>query len=192
MHAGNGHMWAVSLCASFVLAAIFPGQQGPASPKSGSTPEREAKRSSQAQAKQVFDAEMAREKAGDCPDAKSDYDFNVCYGKALTITNQNLKSFEGFIRQLVAPPPQMGGRPAIETNQRAIGIGRPVLASQEFDEFERVEQSWGQYREVACAAAFHQFEGGTGGPSFELECELKLARDHMRELNMIYGEALHQ
>jgi hypothetical protein len=33
--------------------------------------------------------------------------------------------------------------------------------------------------------------GGTGGPSFQLECMLNLARDHMRELNMIYGEELH-
>jgi hypothetical protein len=47
------------------------------------------------QAKQVFDTEMSRENAGDCPDAKTDYDFNVCYGKQLTITDQNLKSYEG-------------------------------------------------------------------------------------------------
>jgi uncharacterized protein YecT (DUF1311 family) len=53
-----------------------------------------------------------------------------------------------------------------------------------------VEQSWWQYREVACAAAFHQFDGGTGGPSFQLECKLKLARDHMRELSLIYGGEL--
>jgi hypothetical protein len=35
------------------------------------------------------------------------------------------------------------------------------------------------------------FDGGTGGPSFDLECRLKLTRNHMRELDLIYGEDLH-
>src|SRR5208282_1183415 len=199
MHAGNGRAWAVTLCASFVLPPLFLGQQGPAIPKKDPTPEQEAyrqyeanHRGLQAQAKQVFDTEMAREKAGDCPDAKTDYDFNVCFGKQLTITDQNLKTYEGFIRELMAPPPRAPGQPAVETNPPASGIAGPVLSPAEFErEFERVEQSWWQYRENACAAAFHQFEGGTGGPSFELECKLKLTRDHMRELSMIYGEELH-
>jgi uncharacterized protein YecT (DUF1311 family) len=198
MHAGNGRMWAVILCASFVLPPLLLGQQGPAIAKKDSTPEQETQRqyeakhhALQAQAKQVFDTEMAREKAVDCPDAKSDYDFNACFGKQLTITDQNLKSYEGFIRELMAPPPQMPGQPAVETNPPANGIAGPVLSPADFaHEFESVEQSWGQYREVACAAAFHQFEGGTGGPSFQLECKLKLARDHMRELSLIYGGEL--
>jgi uncharacterized protein YecT (DUF1311 family) len=199
MRVGNGRVWAATLCATFVLAPLFLGQPGPASPKKSLTPEQEAyrqyeakHRALQAQAKQVFDMETAHEKAGDCPDAKTDYDFNICFGKQLTITEQNLKSYEGFIRELMAPPPQMPGQPAVETNPPANGIAGPVLSPPEFEhEFERVEQSWEQYREVACAAAFHQFEGGTGGPSFQLECKLKLARDHMRELSMIYGEELH-
>jgi hypothetical protein len=199
MHAGNGRVWAATLCASFALPLLFLGQEGPAIPKKGPTPEQEAYRQYlaehhglQTQAKQVFDTEMAREKARDCPDAQSDYDFNLCYGKQLTITNQNLKRYEGFIRGLIAAPPQVSGQPAVETNLSANGIVGPVLSSPEFErEFERVEQSWEQYSEVACSAAFHQFGGGTGGPSFQLECKLKLARDHMRELNMIYGEELH-
>ena len=198
MHAGNGRMWAVTLCASFVLAPFFLGQPGPSTAKQGPTPEQEAyrqfeakHRGLQAQAKQVFDTEMAREKTGDCPDAKTDYDFNVCFGRQLDVTDQNLKSYEDFIRDLMAPPPQMAGQPAVDTSPQANGIAGPVLSSSEFEhEFERVEQSWGQYREAACAAAFHQFDGGTGGPSFQLECKLKLARDHMRELSMIYGGEL--
>jgi uncharacterized protein YecT (DUF1311 family) len=199
MRVGNGRVWAVTLCASFVLPPLLLGRQGPTVPKKDPTPEQQAyrqyeakHRALQAQAKQVFDMETAHEKAGDCPDAKTDYDFNICFGKQLTITEQNLKSYEGFIRELMAPPPQMPGQPAVETNPPANGIAGPVLSPPEFEhEFERVEQSWEQYREVACAAAFHQFEGGTGGPSFQLECKLKLARDHMRELSMIYGEELH-
>jgi hypothetical protein len=92
----------------------------------------------------------------------------------------------------MAPRPQMPGQPTVETNLPANGIAGPVLSSPEFErEFESVAQSWGQYREVACAAALHQFEGGTGGPSFQLQCELKRAREHMRELRMIYRGELH-
>jgi uncharacterized protein YecT (DUF1311 family) len=193
MYARNGRIWAVALFASFILPLSCLGQQETASPNKGLTPAQEAhrryeaKHRLQAQAKQVFDVEMSREKAGDCPDAKSTYDFNVCYGKELTITDQNLKSFEGFIRELIDAP-LLPGQPTVESNDPANGIAGPSLSSQEFD---RVEQSWAQYRESACSAALHQFEGGTGGPSFQMECQLKLARDHMRELNMIYGEELH-
>jgi uncharacterized protein YecT (DUF1311 family) len=71
--------------------------------------------------------------------------------------------------------------------------GGPALTPKELsDEFERVEKAWQEYRETACTAAFHQFSGGTGGPSFEGQCELKLTRDHMRELDMIYGGAVHR
>ena len=69
--------------------------------------------------------------------------------------------------------------------------GVTLLPKQHVAEFRKAEQSWRQYRDTACTAAFHQFDGGTGGPSFELECELKLDRSHMHELDMIYGEDLH-
>jgi uncharacterized protein YecT (DUF1311 family) len=76
-----------------------------------------------------------------------------------------------------------------ETDTPGIA-GISLTPEHQLAEFKRVEQSWQQYRETACAAAFHQFGGGTGGPSFEMECELKLTRNHIRELEMIYGEDL--
>ena len=142
----------------------------------------------QAEAKQVFDAEMSREKAGDCPDANNTAESNICYGKQLDITEQNLKSFEGIIHELQIPAPNALPQPATERH----GIAGPALTPEQFiAEFDSVEQIWRQYREKACTAAFHQFSGGTGGPSFEGQCELKLTRDHMRELDMIYGGDLH-
>ena len=116
-------MWTLTLCAGSVLPLLILGQQGSTIPNKGPISEREVYRQSvaqhrglQAQAKQVFETEMAREKMGDCPNAKSDYEFNVCYGKQLAITDQNLNSYEGFIRELVAPPPQVSGQPAVEGN----------------------------------------------------------------------------
>jgi uncharacterized protein YecT (DUF1311 family) len=196
---------AITLCGGFVLLSPVFGQQGsdqqsPARPKKVLTPEQKVyqqqgkeymvrRQGLQAQAREVFDAEMAREKAGDCPEAKTTYDFNICYGKQAAMTEENLKSFEGIIRELMAPQPQMPGQPVNEMHGPAGPSPTPEQVTEEFD---RVEQDWSKYRQTACAAAFHQFDGGTGGPSFQMECELKLTRGHMRELDMIYGGDLRR
>jgi uncharacterized protein YecT (DUF1311 family) len=135
----------------------------------------------QAGAKRIFDAEMARENAGACPDRVTTYDINVCLGKEVTTTDANLKSYEDRIRELIASAPEMPGAPA-------SGPAGPSLTSAQLAAaFDQVRQTWEQYRETACTAAFHQFSGGTGGQSFEMECRLKLDRDHMRELSLVYG-----
>jgi hypothetical protein len=130
MNMGHKRLLAMTLCGGFVLLPLLFGQQGsdqqtPAKPKKVLTPEQKvyrqqwkeymAKRQGlQAQAKAVFDAEMAREKAGDCPEAKTTYDFNICYGEQTAITEENLKSYEGIIRELMAPQPRMPGESATE------------------------------------------------------------------------------
>jgi uncharacterized protein YecT (DUF1311 family) len=161
-------------------------QQKELTPQQKAYRDYEARRSIlQAQGKQILDAEAAREKAGDCPDAQTDEDFNSCFGKQVTIADQHLASFESVIRGLQAPTPG-------DSENGSTGIAGPVLTPAQFlTEFDQLEESWRRYRGQACTAAFHQFEGGTGGPSFEMQCKLQLTRDHIRELNMIYGEDLH-
>ena len=44
-----------------------------------------------AQAKQAFDTEMARQKSGDCSDAYTTYQANMCFSKQIGITDRNLK-----------------------------------------------------------------------------------------------------
>jgi uncharacterized protein YecT (DUF1311 family) len=198
-------LFVIGVCASlFLLPACF-SQQGadqptlPA-PKKVLTPQQQEyqreekqywanRQSLQVQAKQIFDAEVAREKAGDCRGAGTTYESNVCFGKQLTTTDQNFKNFDDIIRRLQADPPQM---PDVSEGP-TTGPGGPILSQEQLvAEFDQVEQAWGKYRESACQAAFRQFAGGTGGPSFEMQCQLKLARNHMRELDMIYGVGLHR
>ena len=205
MKVGRGRFLAAILCGSLVFPLSFFGQQGMVQqdsprPKKVLTPEQEAyqqqareyfekRQDMQAQAKRVFDGETARENAGDCPDAGTTYDFNVCFGKQLTVTDQNLRSFEDILRKLQTDPPAMPGASEGPTT----GPAGPVLSQgQLVAEFDQVEKIWGKYLESACQTAFHQFAGGTGGPSFEMQCRLKLTRDHMRELDMIYGSDLHR
>jgi uncharacterized protein YecT (DUF1311 family) len=204
MRTGNLHPLVSFVFGILILLPLSFSQQcqpqtGSAKPKKVLTPEQKvyqqqwreymAKRQSlQAQAKQIFDTEMAREQTGDCPDAQNTYDFNICYGNQVTITDQNLKSYEGTIQDLMSPMPKMPGKSADNIPGPA---GPSFTPEQVLEEFNHVEEAWRQYREKACTAAYHQFGGGTGGPSFEGQCELKLARDHMRELDLVYGHDLH-
>jgi uncharacterized protein YecT (DUF1311 family) len=196
-------------CAHLSLAGIFAGlfflplcigQQGaggsgPSPQEKALTPAQRAYRQYKerrtglrAKGKDVFDAEMAREKAGDCKDANNQAEFNVCFGKVLTITERNLDSMEQVIRGLQAGVPKTTEEAAqLPTGHAGAEPSPQQLAAQ----FDGVEKAWRGYREVACEAAFNQFYGGSGAPSFQMECELKLTRDHMRELWMIYGEDLY-
>lgn len=179
------------------LALYGRGQQSQPIHKKALTPEQQTyqqqyqqwsthHRELQAQGKQIFAAEMARERAGDCPNASTTYDFNICYGKQLDDTEANMKSFEECIHDLLAPAPQIPGESATPLPGPE---GQSLTSVQLVAEFESVERVWRQYRETACTAALHQFDGGTGGPSFEMQCRLQLTRDHMRELKTIYGES---
>lgn len=191
----------IVLTVSLAISTIAFGQNG-AHPHKVLTPEQKAYQQSyrawlenhqslQAKAKQIYDAEMARERAGDCPDAQSTLGFEECYSKVFDTLSASLKDFESTLHALMAPPPEMPAEG--ETNgANRTGPAGPVLTPDQLSaEFDQVEHVWRQYEEAACTAAFHQFDGGTGGPPFEAECEIKLTRNHLRELNLIYGNDLH-
>jgi uncharacterized protein YecT (DUF1311 family) len=145
-------------------------------------------RSLQAKAKQIYDTEMAREKAGDCPAAQSTREFEECYSKVFDTVSASLKDFESTLRALMLPPPQFPGTTATSEP----GPAGPTLTSDQLSaESDQVEHLWHQYADAACTAAFHQFDGGTGGRPFEAECEIKLTRNHLREIDLIYGNDLH-
>jgi len=137
-----------------------------------------------AQAKQVFAAEMEREKAGDCHGADTQAGFNDCFGKAEALADESLKSYEAAIRGVLGlkypawpgeetPPSRAGSSPGPE---------------QDVAEFDHLEKLWHEYLEAGATAAHHELEGGSGAGSFAAETRLRLERDHLRELHDIYGE----
>lgn len=194
----------VALCAAFVFVPICSGQQSadkPAmpAPAKALTPQQQAyqkewqqysakRQSLQVQAKQILYTEMGREQHGDCTTSNTTAEFNDCFDQRLQETEANLKNFEDIIRQLQSGLPQMPG----SAEEPTAGPAGPAFTpQQQAAEFDRLEQAWQNYREVACTAAFHQFDGGSGAPSFQMQCQLKLTRDHMRELDLVYGIDLH-
>jgi len=127
-----------------------------------------------AQAKKAFDAEMIRQNAGDCPNANTTYDSNVCLGNEVGITDRNLQTYETAIRDL------LGLKYAEFPGQNSMpGSARTnVTPEQSVAEFDHLEQLWQSYSD------------GTGGPGFEMQCHLLLVRSHILELNSIYAGLL--
>jgi|ERR1022692_32778 hypothetical protein len=186
------------MCGVLSLPLLGLGQQNPTRSPKVLTPEQQAHQQQmreidaerqrlRARAKQAFDAEMERERTGDCPAAKGTYEFNVCYAKEIGITEGNLKTYEGAIRDLLGLKyPKLTDQPPIPGP-----AGSQSTPEQRTVEFDHLVQLWRSYLDTASTAAFHQFQGGTGGPSFEMETHLLLVRSHMRELDKIYDMLLH-
>lgn len=180
-----------------IPAGLAANGQQAKSPRNYSTPqwqaywrqlrEYEAKRPLlQARAKKIFDAEMARAKAGDCTGPASTYDTDVCYEKQVGITDQNLKQYEKIIRELISSAPDTPGGP------RRGPSGPSLTSAQSTDEFDNMERVWYQYRTVACRAARAEVAGGTAAPMYQMQCRIDLDRSHMRELDSIYWLELHK
>lgn len=184
------------LACTFVFSVLAAAQQTAAQPTRIATPEQQGlqeqarvfaakRRQLRAQAKETFDAEIAREKAEDCPEAQNTREFNTCFGKAVAIADQHLKTYEEALQALLAL------HYPVQSSTPVPGVaGAASTPEQDAAEFSHLEQLWHSYLDAASAAAFHQFDGGTGGPSFELETHLRLVRNHMRELDMLYGMVL--
>jgi uncharacterized protein YecT (DUF1311 family) len=130
---------------------------------------------------------MAREKAGDCRDATTTYDANICLGHEEDATQANYKAYTEAIRAMlgVEAPPLAG----LEQPQKLSG---ELSQDQLVTEFDKTQSLWEPYRQAQCTAAFHQVGGGTGGPSVEAECELRMIRGHMRDLDDVYVGMLHR
>jgi len=143
-----------------------------------------------AQAKKAFDAEMAREKAGDCPNARSTYETNNCLNNEFGITDENYKTYVEAVQALLSlkgPPP-----PGQEVHAVQSGPAGPELTPEQHTaEFDHLEAVWKPYSDAVCTATFHQYGGGTAGPPAEGECGLRMTRQHMRDLDQVYYGPLH-
>jgi hypothetical protein len=188
----------LTLCASRVTAGVGSRQQDEdrrSSPEQGkgSIPKQwdcqeQGRHLLQAQAKLIFDAEAERERSGDCTTSRTSSEFDSCFDQRLEQTATRPEKFDGINRQSQIGSPRIFSS-ATETTAGSAGQER--MPAQYAAEFDGVENAWRQFRELACRAAFHQFDGGTGASGFQIPCEPKLTRDHMLELDLIDGSDLH-
>ncbi len=114
------------LVGALLSMMIIPGAatgQNTTRPKKVLTPEQQEfqrkvasyliqRKALQEQAAKAFDAEIAREKAGDCKNASSTLDIETCLGKESEITETNYLAFTGAIRELLSLSYPEFSRPA--------------------------------------------------------------------------------
>jgi uncharacterized protein YecT (DUF1311 family) len=128
---------------------------------------------------------MAREKAGDCHDARTTYDQNMCLGKAVEASTANLKAYVDEFRAIFAI--------SFPEEWRSSGpTGTRPTAEEFLKQFDRLGNQWNNYKDSLCEAMFSLNMGGTIAPSASARCELHLMRSHMRELGGTLGEGFHR
>lgn len=189
------------LAAVLLSATIIPGPltgQNTPRPKKVLTPEQQEfqrkvssymvqRKALQEQAAKAFDAETAREKAGDCKSASTTLDIETCLGKETEITETNYSAFTGTIRELLSLSYPEFPQPAASVPTEA-----PPNAENLVKEFDALQTAWQQYRKIGTNAAYNQFKGGTFAPVSSATTSQKLLRSHMRELSSIYEGPLHR
>jgi uncharacterized protein YecT (DUF1311 family) len=117
-------------------------------------------------ARTAFQSQMSQE-GKDCPNARTQYDQNICIGQVLAATNHDFEMFYQNLLFLLAPDP---------TNKENL---------------KKAQKEWEAYREDSCNALDELYKGGTIRGSAVTGCEVQLTRSRMRDLNNLYATVLH-
>lgn len=128
----------------------------------------------------ALNAESAREKAGDCPQAATTYDINICLTSEMKTTQSNYETYVrviGGLLQATAHRFELA-----KPNNPAPNIGK---------EFDAAEAYWTAYRKTQCSTLYDEYLDGTiRGPMYG-GCMLNITRRHMHELASIYSDLWH-
>jgi uncharacterized protein YecT (DUF1311 family) len=123
----------------------------------------------------AYEAEMTREGSGDCPDALTLGDRNVCLNDARVETYKNYDTFFNALREAL-----------IETSPNDAN----ALA------LDGTERGWEKYRVTQCDAMVQVYDVGTikhpgsTEPSAQTRCLILLTRSRMRDLKQLYAPTL--
>jgi uncharacterized protein YecT (DUF1311 family) len=191
-------MRATLLCVSLLIPACAFAQQTPR-PKKILTPGQiayqQAMKTYNAQidvlrssANAAFAAEVAREKAPECPNASTTHDINMCLSHETDLMEANYKAFTTALRSMLAlPVPTTPG-----LNDSAGGpTGQEATPAVNTAAFDAAEAAWHNYATAECGAVDTLWRGGTIVNSIVVECNLRMARARLHELDVAYEVRLH-
>jgi uncharacterized protein YecT (DUF1311 family) len=140
----------------------------------------------QAQAKAAYESEMAREKAGDCPNADNTRAIVGCLADEIATTTANFKAFTGAIRSVLS----LEGADAKDT---ILGpTGQTPSREEVLRAFDDAASAWDKYSKAQCDAIYGLYRGGTYTKVAGASCELLLLRSRMREMDRLYNDALRR
>ena len=140
-------------------------------------------------AKSAYTSEIAREKAGECPNAITTVDINQCLSHEDEVTEANYKAFTSVLRAMLAlPVPTMPGA----SGMPAIGPSGPeATPATNAAAFDAAESAWHTYAAAECGAIDTLWRGGTIVNSMVGQCNQRLARTRLHELDTAYDMLLH-
>ena len=131
----------------------------------------------------AYNAEMAREKAPECPNANTTYDENMCIEHEDAVTDTNYKAFITALRAMLAlPVPASPGIPTPITGP----TGPEATPATNTAAFDTAESAWHTYSTAECGAVDTLWRGGTIVNSMVGRCHLRMARARMHELDEVY------
>jgi uncharacterized protein YecT (DUF1311 family) len=93
-----------------------------------------------------------------------------CLGKEVEFAEIHLNAFLEAVRGILAD--EDGG---------ATGTGS-AGQPKELDLLNNGDRAWREYKKHLCQLAFAGFEGGSGGPSAELECQYRVDREYVKQV----------
>ena len=129
---------------------------------------------------------MVRKKNRQCPRAFSTYEMEACVEREVEKTKANYEAYVGTLRSseaLASPEEAPGAAPL---------LGRPLRPDERAKEFDAVESAWQVYAKAQCTTAYDTSREGASARVTQLECDLRLLRDRMSELESIYQFAQGQ
>jgi uncharacterized protein YecT (DUF1311 family) len=93
-----------------------------------------------------------------------------CLGKEVEFTENHLNAFLEAVRAILA---EEDGSAA---DAESTGKGKELSLLNSSD------RAWRDYKKNLCGLAFAGFDGGTGAPSAELECDYRLDREYVKQV----------
>jgi uncharacterized protein YecT (DUF1311 family) len=125
----------------------------------------------------VVEQEAAREQGGDCREAQTTRDDELCLGHEVEVTTANYQHLADFIRSFLKL--SHGGPDTVSTG----ATGTSHTGDEMVKAFDDVEKAWTTYHTALCSTASAQYQSGTIAPSVGLRCDLRAFRSHMQELD---------
>jgi uncharacterized protein YecT (DUF1311 family) len=133
----------------------------------------------------AYNAELAREKAPECPSAVTTYDINMCLSHENDLTDANYKAYTTALRAMLAMPvPKM---PAAPDTPYVGPSGPEATPATNTAAFDAAEAAWQTYAKAECGAVDTYWRGGTIVNSMVGECDLRQSRARLHELDTVYN-----
>ena len=120
----------------------------------------------------AYNAEMAREKAPECPNANTTYDENMCIEHEDAVTDTNYKAFITALRAMLAlPVPASPGIPTPITGP----TGPEATPATNTAAFDTAESAWHTYSTAECSRRSSGAAARSSTP-WSGRCHLRMAR----------------